>query len=399
LLFQISESSERQVTDHSHFDLRNYDGIAEWEALNTLIGQIYESVLHPEIWNETLAQIAAALCPLNWESAFILWEGTNPPRARFVAETGLAAGVQEMYLAVYAGMHPLSQNLLHYRNGSVVDSHAVLTREEFESSALARDFLKPWGIDRLIAVMLDRRGGERLCLILPGPGDRDVSGLLRGLRVLAPHLQRALRISERLSTLELASSAAKVAADQSPFAIFSLDLDRKILAANNQAARYVRAGAISIIDNKLTLLDRNGQKKLIDLINTPPPAGIAFQTVAANGTECPVLGARIEQQKAQQLGGITLGAAVILTLGSAPGETPVVAINRVAQWFGLTPSEARLAVAIAAGQSLKDYAAERASSLNAVRFLLKGVFRKSGASSQAQLVAMLASLPGGGDSV
>jgi DNA-binding CsgD family transcriptional regulator len=211
-------------------------------------------------------------------------------------------------------------------------------------------------------------------------------------------LQRALRISDRIASLELASSAAKVASDQSPFAIFSLDVDRNILAANSQASRYVRAGAISIADNKLTLLDRIGQKKLVELINTPPPAGIAFQTVTANGTECPVLGARIEQQQAQQLGGITLGAAVILTLGSAPGETPVVAINRVAQWFGLTPSEARLAVAIAAGQSLKDYAAERASSLNAVRFLLKGVFRKSGATSQAQLAAMVARLPGGGES-
>jgi DNA-binding CsgD family transcriptional regulator len=83
-------------------------------------------------------------------------------------------------------------------------------------------------------------------------------------------------------------------------------------------------------------------------------------------------------------------------LGSAPGETPVVEINRVAQWYGLTPSEARIAVAISAGQSLKDYAAERASSLNAARFLLKGVFRKTGATSQAQLAALLASLPGAG---
>ena len=58
-------------------------------------------------------------------------------------------------------------------------------------------------------------------------------------------------------------------------------------------------------------------------------------------------------------------------MGSAPGETPVVAIDRVAQWFGLTPAEARLAVALAGGQSLRDYAALRAVSLNGVRSQLK----------------------------
>jgi DNA-binding CsgD family transcriptional regulator len=71
----------------------------------------------------------------------------------------------------------------------------------------------------------------------------------------------------------------------------------------------------------------------------------------------------------------------------------VVAIDRVAQWFALTPAEARLAVALAAGQTLPAYAAERAVSLNAARFLLKGIFRKTGAISQAQLVATLARLP------
>ncbi len=64
-------------------------------------------------------------------------------------------------------------------------------------------------------------------------------------------------------------------------------------------------------------------------------------------------------------GGIALGASLIVTMGSAVGETPVVEIDRVAQWYGLTPTEARLAVWLAGGKSLQDYAALRAVSLNA----------------------------------
>src|SRR3546814_4788303 len=57
--------------------------------------------------------------------------------------------------------------------------------------------------------------------MLPGPGDRDVERLKRGLRVLAPHMQRAMRISDRIATLDLAAGAARAAADAAPFAIRS----------------------------------------------------------------------------------------------------------------------------------------------------------------------------------
>jgi DNA-binding CsgD family transcriptional regulator/PAS domain-containing protein len=377
-----------------HSDSHALPNPAEWEVLNILIAQIYDSVLHPEQWNETLARISAELCPLNWESAFILWESNNPPRARFVAATGLAAGVQEMYSAVYAGHHPLSQRLMRYRNGSVVDSHEVMSPEEFGQTKLAKDFLKPWGIDRLIAVMLDRRGGERLGLIIPGPADRDVDGLKRGLRVLAPHIQRALRISDRIANLELAAGAARMAADQSPFAILTLDDQCNILSANSRVASYVKAGVISTRDNRLSFVHPASQRRLADLLRTSTPTGIAFQAIARNGDDCPVLGARVSPHTAPQIGGTATGASLIITLGSSPQETPVVEIDHIGQWFGLTPAEARLAVALSKGVSLQDYAAQRATSVNATRFLLKGVFRKARVTSQAQLVALMAGLPG-----
>ena len=375
-------------TDHNAPD--------EWEVLNALIGQVYDSVLHPESWNETLARITATLCPLSWEAAFILWEGNNPPTARFVAASGLAAGVQEIYSAVYAGNHPWSRKLMRYGNGSVVDSNDIMTREEFLETEFFRNFLAPWGIDRMIAVLLDRRGGERLGLMIPGPGDRDVAQLKRGLRVLAPHIQRAMRISDRIATLNLAAGAARAAADAAPFAIFSLDDQLNILAVNSRAARYEKAGFIRTAQDRFAFTHPASQKHLINLVKSAAPAGLAFQAVSPSGKECPVLVARITRQSAQQMNGISLGASLIVTLGSSPGETPVVEIDRVAQWFGLTPAEARLAVALAAGDTLQDYAALRAVSVNAVRFLLKGIFRKTGATTQAQLVALLARLPAPG---
>ncbi len=373
--------------------LSDQTDIDDWEVLNILIGQIYESVLHPEQWNETLAQIRDALCPLNWDSAFILWESQNPPRARFVAASGLAAGVQDIYANVFGGNNLWSQRISRFHNGSVVDSDEISSREEVVQSPLFRDFLKPWGIDRLMAVLLDRRGGERLGMIMAGPSDRDLGALKRGLRVLAPHMQRAMRISDRIASLKLAEGAALLAANQSPFGVISLDQDCTIMAANNRASSYERAGIITTSGGRLAFVHSASQKNLVELAQSLPPTGKAFNAIAANGTECPVLGARLDPQSALRVGGIAEGTSMIITLGNGPGETPVVQINQVKQWYGLTPSEARLAVALGSGLSLADYAAERANSINAARFLLKSVFRKTGATSQAQLTAMLARLP------
>jgi DNA-binding CsgD family transcriptional regulator len=62
-------------------------------------------------------------------------------------------------------------------------------------------------------------------------------------------------------------------------------------------------------------------------------------------------------------------------------------------WFGLTPAEARLAATLAEGGSLDDFAATRGITLNAARFLLKGVFAKTDTNRQPQLVARLQATP------
>src|SRR3546814_13279853 len=131
---------------------------------------------------------------------------------------------------------------MRYGNGSVVDSFDIMTREEFAETECFRNFLAPWGIDRLVAVLLDRRGGERLGLTLPGPGDRDIQRLKRGLPVLAPQLQRAMRIRDQIATLALPTAAARSAADAAPSAVHSPASQPHIISANPPPSRYDRHG-------------------------------------------------------------------------------------------------------------------------------------------------------------
>jgi DNA-binding CsgD family transcriptional regulator len=365
----------------------------DWEAINFLTGRIYDCVLDPGSWDDTLYQIITHFCPIGWQGAFLIWEGHAPPRGEFIAAPGITAGVREMYAATYAGRNPWSDRLRTLPDGTVFDTRELISLDTFKESQLSRAFLEPWGIDRCVGVLLDSRKDERLSLTLPGPGDRDVDCLKRALTILAPHLQRATRISHRVASLQITSSAAALAAEASPYGVLTLDGQLNILTANSRTQDYLASGAIAVTGRRLSFPHKPSQQRLLQLLQSPPPTGDAFRVPALGDDGVPVLAAHISPQAAELIRQDLTGAALILTIGCAPEEPPHIEVSNLVAWFDLTPTEARLASDLARGRSLSDYAGRRAISLNAARFTLKSVFRKTGAKSQAQLVAILSRLP------
>ncbi|MGF1624357.1 MAG: helix-turn-helix transcriptional regulator, partial [Alphaproteobacteria bacterium] len=91
-------------------------------------------------------------------------------------------------------------------------------------------------------------------------------------------------------------------------------------------------------------------------------------------------------------------AAVILIQNLAAVLDPALE-QRLRYLFGLTPKEAQLAVALASGLSVKDYAQEQGVSLVTARTHLAKLFSKTATVRQGQLVALLnraARIPPGG---
>jgi len=364
-----------------------------WETLDWLIGQIYECALDPSLWNATIEQIRLALCPPEWLSAFLMLERRNPPSAKFIASTNLGPGLALTYSAVFAYDNPWSQGGWSARNGQLIDSDEILPRAELRKTSFYRNFLAAINVDRTLCIMLDRRGGERLGLLLIGPGDSDLATLRRGLRVLAPHIQRAVRISQRIASVEVAASAARAAANRSRYALISLDKDLNILSVNNRVAHYEATGLITTAGGKLAFVDPISQQKLVTISVIRSHDDLAFQAVDRAGRERPVLAALIKPKTVPHIGGAIPDVAMIITLGSGVGEGPALGIDRLAQWFGLTPTEARVVGALIDGQTPQDYATRNGVSINAVRFHLKHIFLKTETASQAQLVARIAQMP------
>ncbi len=86
-----------------------------------------------------------------------------------------------------------------------------------------------------------------------------------------------------------------------------------------------------------------------------------------------------------------LGARAILILsGVDEGEAEALALLR--QAFGLTPSEAKIALYLADGKSLEEAAQEMTIAHETTRSHLKSIFRKTGTHRQGELVALVARL-------
>jgi len=84
-------------------------------------------------------------------------------------------------------------------------------------------------------------------------------------------------------------------------------------------------------------------------------------------------------------------AAVLITDPSAPTANT---LGQVRQFFGLTPREAELAVALIRGATVSEAAGFMGVSENTARVHLQGLFRKTGTHRQVDLLRALAGIPG-----
>lgn len=348
--------------------------------------------MEPSRWNDTLTRFVSLFSPPDWDVAALMWEGMNRPAVRWVGTTGLVAHAIQAYETVFAGTNVWSARAAGLPMGHVIDTDELLTRAEFLKSDLYQKFLKTWRMEMALFVIFDRADDEQLALAMPGPPDREVDCLKRGLRLIAPHVQRTMRISHGLAEAHLRAAGAEAALNLGHVAVLALDASLRVVSHNAKADQLAGRGLYAMHDGRALFASMDVQKRLSALAAQDTPASDAFNIDSAGGERYAALAMNVRPRREQVLGDWIEGARIILSI-SMPHPAPLIEVDRLRAWFDLTPSEARLAAALGAGKTLATYASERGVSVEAARFLLKGAFRKTGAESQAQLVTLIKQVP------
>lgn len=231
------------------------------------------------------------------------------------------------------------------------------------------------------------------------PSDLFSAEEIRRYDELSPHLSRALQMRRQFATLSGQGIVTHAALDRLSNAVIVLDAQARTIYMNRSAQRIVERGdALEIAaDGSLTPLEPDAARWLsrrLAALNGKPTAR------AASGGMIWLRRKDGQQAYTMLLAPIAgdAGRASLIETGRQPRailfiKDPAREARtieaRLATGFRLTASEGALANEIIAGKRLSDYADEPGLSINTVRFHLRSIFRKTGASSQSELVALV----------
>jgi DNA-binding CsgD family transcriptional regulator/PAS domain-containing protein len=216
------------------------------------------------------------------------------------------------------------------------------------------------------------------------------------MQQLLPHLQRALQVHTKLDLAERGRNFGMEVLSDLAAAVIVVSKDAKILFANQAAERMLESGTDLAITRGRLVPQNPEQKKTFERLvagaaetsaGKGASSGALFTLTDQSGHPISIL---ISPLRAGQSGfGPGLPAAVLIFSEPGAEAFPKGAEQALGSAYNLTRAEARLAAALAAGETLSEYAGRSGVSLNTAKTQLRQAFAKIGCSRQADLVRML----------
>jgi len=376
------------------------------QELLDLVGNIYEASCEATQWVGVMQQVAEAT---GSKSAMLAYRDLEQPQASFQFSYNISQEALELYAHKYSAIDPffeLSARTVPLGKTSA-DHRMVPNRQELEHicGEFFTGMMKPfdlWHIggahffrdeNRAAAIALQRGKAQ-------GPWSDEELELVD---VLVPHFQRAFRIHKEFTRLRLQEQAYLTALDHLVIGLVLLDDTARVVYANPMAERVLeRHPAIQRVGSSTRAVDHEQAVKLQRLIQqaandtgdiSEPSGGAIGLRHPDSPWPLPVLVTPIRRAGIPGIGAVA-GAHVALLMTDTEQSHPI-APDTLGEAYGLTPSEALVAIGIANGMSVDEIAQAHGTSHHTVRSQLKTIFSKLHVSRQAELVKVLLTGPFG----
>lgn len=348
-----------------------------------LVERIYEASHRPELWPGVLEQIGQFIdAPLG----FVIFG--DPDAAQWRSTPGFDGVIERMIQERWLTRGTYLRKLFQVCASGFIADQDVMAFEELRDEPVFRDFWFPSGIGFGATTSLELPTGERVTIgwrrrFEATPLGPDEIGRLDSLR---PALARALWIWAQSQRRGLCAVVDTLAALGLPALI--LDGDRHVLAANG-LLEAVKPN-LARLAGEFTLRDVAADAGLRDaLARLKTGDADAVLTFPVRTNPGPGYIARLLPLHAQDT--FARVASVLVLAPAAARCAPPEALLR--SLFGLTPSEARVARALASGKSVSEIAANESISPGTVRTHVRGVLEKTGSNRQIDAVALLVGAP------
>jgi len=365
-----------------------------------LIELCYDAALAPAQWLPFMARLAQSM---GARSALLREVNYDTGEVGLFQTVGYDPAYVAAYREHFVHVDYFAPALARAPLGVAMRGNQVVPWEIQRKTEYYNDYSLPQSIRHAMGIILDRSDGYHLLFALQREarqGDYDEEDL-QLIRLIAPHMTRAVKIHRQMSGVAAQNRWAMSALDRLRLGVILLDEQGKPLFIN-QAAEHLTRGRSGLVAGRtgLALPSAAETARLRRLI-----ADAAMFATGRGGTAggCLRVGAAPGSQAALQFHVIPLSrnrseqpwerslpGGCVAVFVSAPGRSRLP-WGRVAAMHGLTRAEARLGSMLAAGISLEEAAEALSVSVQTVRSQLKSVFAKTGVTRQAELVALLLS--------
>lgn len=215
----------------------------------------------------------------------------------------------------------------------------------------------------------------------------------RFLNMLLPHLKQTAQLNRRFAEITTRNHGFEAALDKVRAGLIFCSADLKVAWHNRAAAKIVEtSSALSIAHGKLWCGSAVASGRLRALAAAVARGEQSGATLALGDSLDDIVHIRIALiEDGHDDRTWSRSSAQIALFLSHSADVTHFEVADVASLFSLTPAEARLAGAIAAGETLADFAGRRGISVGTARIQLKQVLAKTASGRQAELVRKLCS--------
>lgn len=359
--------------------------IVTYGSTMEVIDLVYEAAVVPELWTKVLRSLA----DLSGSIGSTLFVFDDCGASRGITLDNLRDLLPEFLAADTLGFPGSIARMCDSRPNNFVEVDTYLTPDEIRNDPI-RIKLRERGIGAHVCTSVQMPGGELMIYLLQKSIDagRYEPETIERLNRLRPHLARAGLIAAALGLEHARGTLAAMEALGLAAAVCS---NGRVTASNalfNDEADTFRIGNRDRVSVSNAAANARLQSALQDYASGEDSRVRSIPLPATAERAPGVLHALPLRRSARDLfsGGDTILA---FTTVDATGIVPSPDI--LSGLFDLAPSEARLAVSLAAGNPLKTAAAASDIKLSTARSYLEQIFRKTGTNQQSQLVALLKS--------
>jgi DNA-binding CsgD family transcriptional regulator len=363
---------------------------ADPDGLATLIGAIYDCVIDPSRWYGTVDRIRRRF---NLYNAILSVNGSDGTIVMHVSVNvpGDMLPLIEKYAADVPGMWggwariaaaPLEEPIFN----------SDVRPPGYEDTQYYRHFVAPQEIVDAIAIVLVRDANTvaNLAFGIHRSAPPLTPAQVDELRILAPHIRRAVVISRMLVSTMTAATSFTDALDASPAGVVLVNAERHIVHANQAGRAMLAAG--DPIRNTEGLLELATEVVPGTLRRAIETAGDAVAGSKGMGVPARRLDGRPLTMQVMPLerrrGADTSRAAVAAVFIAEAAGGPATSAEILSILFDLTPAEARIFSLIASGQSIAQIGAELGIAAATAKTHLARIYHKTGQSSRAGLVKL-----------